>query len=101
MTKGWLMGINRLRKKGWEIAAIVLCMLIFSFGVSWKEGYHMDELLSFELANARFNPWIVPTQPQGRLAKFVENEIISDSFALCHNCNLFLPFHDYIFSIAI
>ena len=70
-----------IRKKGWEIAAIVLCMLIFSFGVSWKEGYHMDELLSFELANARFNPWIVPTQPQGRLAKFVENEIISDSFS--------------------
>lgn len=81
MTKGWLMGINRLRKKGWEIAAIVLCMLIISFGVSWKEGYHMDELLSFELANARFNPWIVPTQPQGRLAKFVENEIMSDSFS--------------------
>ena len=40
----------------------------------------MDELLSFELANGEFNPWIVPTQPQGRLAKFVENEIRGESF---------------------
>ena len=31
--------------------------------------------LSFELANARYNPWIVPTQPEGRLAKFVNEEI--------------------------
>ena len=41
----------------------------------------MDELLSFELANAKFNPWIVPTQPQGRLAKFVENEIDGESLS--------------------
>lgn len=39
----------------------------------------MDELLSFELANARYNPWIVPTQPVGRLAKFVNEEIQGDS----------------------
>ena len=39
----------------------------------------MDELLSFELANARYNPWIVPTQPVGRLAKFVSEEIQGDS----------------------
>lgn len=64
-----------LREKSWEIAAILLCVLVMTIGVSRKEGYHMDELLSFELANAQFNPWIVPTQPQGRLAKFVENEI--------------------------
>ena len=48
-------------------------------GISYKEGYHMDELLSFELANARYNPWIVPTQPEGRLAKFVRLEIQGDS----------------------
>lgn len=47
---------------------------------SQPEGsYHMDELLSFELANARYNPWIVPTQPEGRLAKFVNEEIEGDS----------------------
>ncbi len=40
----------------------------------------MDELLSYELSNAEYNPWIVPTQPEGRLASFVHNEIDSESF---------------------
>ena len=39
----------------------------------------MDELLSFELADAWYNPWIVPTQPVGRLAKYVNEEIQGDS----------------------
>ena len=47
--------------------------------VAKKEGYHMDELLSFELSNASYNPWIVPTQPVGRLAKFMEEEVRGDS----------------------
>ena len=75
------MKIGRLKEKSWEIAAILLCVIVFFFGISQKEGYHMDELLSFELANGEFNPWIVPTQPQGRLAKFVENEIRGESFS--------------------
>ena len=54
-----------------ELLAVILCLVLMGVGVSRKEGYHMDELLSFELANARYNPWIVPTQPEGRLAKFV------------------------------
>lgn len=58
-----------------EAIAVLVCLLALTMGVMQKEGYHMDELLSFELANAEFNPWIVPTQPQGRLAKFVEREI--------------------------
>lgn len=58
-----------------EVIAVLVCLLALTMGVVQKEGYHMDELLSFELANAEFNPWIVPTQPQGRLAKFVEREI--------------------------
>lgn len=58
---------------------MALCLAVLSVGVSMKQGYHMDELLSFELSNAEFNPWIVPTQPQGRLAKFVEQEIRGDS----------------------
>jgi hypothetical protein len=55
--------------------AVVLCV----FGLQ-KEGYHMDEMISFEMANARFNPWIVPTQPEGRLAKYVREEIEGDNF---------------------
>jgi hypothetical protein len=55
--------------------AVVLCV----FGLQ-KEGYHMDEMISFELANARFNPWIVPTQPEGRLAKYVREDIEGDNF---------------------
>ncbi len=63
-----------------EILVLLLCAVLLLFDISHKKGYHMDELLSFELANAEFNPWIVPTQPQGRLAKFVENELRGESF---------------------
>ena len=42
-----------------ELLAVILCLVLMGAGVSRKEGYHMDELLSFELANARYNPWIV------------------------------------------
>lgn len=66
-------------KTGAEIFAVALCLILLGFFVSEKEGFHMDELISFEMANARFNPWIVPTQPEGRLAKFVRNEIDGDS----------------------
>lgn len=62
-----------------ELLAVILCLGVLCVGVSLKEGYHMDELLSFELADARYNPWIVPTQPEGRLAKFVREEIQGDS----------------------
>ncbi len=62
-----------------EVLAVLLCLAVLGGFVSVKEGFHMDELLSFELANAEFNPWIVPTQPEGRLAKFVRNEIRGES----------------------
>ena len=71
---------NRWKKILPELLAVILCLGIMCVGISLKEGYHMDELLSFELANARYNPWIVPTQPEGRLAKFVREEIQGDSF---------------------
>jgi len=64
-----------------EILILLCCAIFLSLAISEKKGYHQDELLSFELSNAEFNPWIVPTQPQGRLAKYVEREIRSDSFA--------------------
>ena len=60
--------------------AVLLCVLIvLCCFTAQKEGYHMDELLSFELSNAEFNPWIVPTQPMGRLAKFMQEEIYGDN----------------------
>lgn len=58
-----------------EILTLLLIAGVLGFFVSQKEGYHMDELLSYELSNAAYNPWIVPTQPEGRLAKFMRCEI--------------------------
>lgn len=76
--------IKKLIKIGrvyWPECLILLCCAIFlAMAVSEKKGYHMDELLSFELSNAEFTPWIVPTQPQGRLEKYVEREIRDESF---------------------
>ncbi len=66
-------------KSGAELIAVALCLVLLGFFVSWKEGFHMDELLSFELSNAEYNPWIVTTQPEGRLAKFIHNEIDADT----------------------
>ncbi len=71
----------REKVKKWpEIGVVLFCLFVLGLFVLRKEGFHMDELLSFELANAEFNPWIVPTQPEGRLAKFVRNEIDGESF---------------------
>ena len=75
-----MMESSRWKKILPELLAVILCLGFMCVGISLKEGYHMDELLSFELANARYNPWIVPTQPEGRLAKFVREEIQGDSF---------------------
>lgn len=80
MKKEWLVkGRNFIRRNLWQTAALALTCVVLCIFVSQKEGYHMDELLSFELANAEFNPWIVPTQPEGRLAKLVRNEIQGDT----------------------
>jgi len=61
------------------VLTLLLVLVVLSCFAAGKEGYHMDELLSFELSNAEFNPWIVPTQPVGRLAKFVQEEIRGES----------------------
>lgn len=58
-----------------EIVVVLVSMAVLGSFASMKEGFHMDEMISFEFANAEYNPWIVPTQPEGRLAKFVHNEI--------------------------
>lgn len=63
------------KKRAGEILAVLVCTAVLCNFVSMKQGWHMDEMLSFELANAEYNPWITPLQPEGRLAKFVHNEI--------------------------
>lgn len=77
VLKGLAVGAGRFLP---ECLLLIFCAVWLLYGISLKEGYHMDELLSFELANAKFNPWIVPTQPQGRLAKYVENEIDGETW---------------------
>ena len=62
-------------KQKLNIILLIMVTVFGAFYISQKEGYHMDEMLSFELANAEFTPWIVTTQPVGRLGKFVQNEI--------------------------
>ncbi|MDE6674876.1 MAG: hypothetical protein K2K19_08730, partial [Acetatifactor sp.] len=69
----------KLKQNRWRLAVLIAVALVQCFFISLKEGYHMDELLTFELANAEYNPWIVPTQPVGRLAKFMQQEIYEDS----------------------
>ncbi len=70
---------EKAKQNRWQLAVLVLVLLAQCFFITQKEGYHMDELLTFELANAEYNPWIVPTQPVGRLAKFMQQEIYEDS----------------------
>ncbi len=71
---------KRIKKYRWQLLIIALIIVIqFAFAFQ-KEGYHMDELISFEMANAEYNPWIVPKQPVGRLAKYMQEEIEADSF---------------------
>ena len=66
---------KKLKKYAYYILPLLLVLVIQCCFIARKEGYHMDELLSFELSNAEYNPWIVPTQPVGRLAKFIHEEI--------------------------
>ena len=54
---------------------ICLSMLFLCFYIAKKEGFHVDEVLSFQVGNSEFTPWIMPAQPVGRLAKFVEEHI--------------------------
>ena len=58
-----------------RIITILICLGVNLFFVTQKEGFHMDEIMSYELSNAEYNPWIVPNQPVGRLAKFMHEEI--------------------------
>ena len=72
--------MEKIKKCMCYILPLLFVLVIQCCFVVRKEGYHMDELLSFELSNAEYNPWIVPTQPVGRLAKFINEEIKEDTF---------------------
>ncbi len=73
--------LQKIRQNKIQLLLLLLVLAVHIAFISCKEGYHMDELLSFELSNAEYNPWIVPTQPQGRLAKFMQEEIDGETFA--------------------
>lgn len=73
--------LQKIRRNKIQLLLLLLVLAVHIAFISCKEGYHMDELLSFELSNAEYNPWIVPTQPQGRLAKFMQEEIDGETFA--------------------
>lgn len=70
---------DKTARNRWQLAVLALVLLVQCFYIGQKQGYHMDELLTYELGNAEYNPWIVPTQPVGRLAKFMQQEIYGDS----------------------
>lgn len=72
---------QKIRQNKIQLLVLLLVTVVHCVFISAKEGYHMDELLSFELSNAEYNPWIVPTQPQGRLAKFMQEEIDGETFS--------------------
>lgn len=73
--------LQKIKQNRILILVLLLILAVHVTFIANKDGYHMDELLSFELANAEYNPWIVPTQPQGRLAKFMQEEIDGDTFS--------------------
>lgn len=74
-----------LHKYGIRILIVIMSMLFLCAYIGRKEGYHMDEVLAYQLANAEYNPWIVPTQPVGRLAKFmaehIDGETVSETLS--------------------
>ena len=71
-----------LRKNSGEAVVVVICFLFLWIAASQKEGYHMDEMISYEFANSYYTPWVVPNQPEGRMEKFMRNEIVDENFLI-------------------
>ncbi len=63
----------------WQIGVLLLLVVVLLFFVGQKEGYHMDEVLSYQLANSEYNPFIITNKPVGRLAQFMSDEIQGDT----------------------
>lgn len=70
---------EKIKRHKVRIIIICLSILFLSAFVVQKKGFYVDEVLSFQLANSEFTPWIMPNQPQGRLAKFVDEHIEGDT----------------------
>lgn len=68
-----------IKRYGVRIVIICLSMVFLGSFIAKKEGFHVDEVLSFQVGNSEFTPWIMPAQPVGRLAKFVGEHIEGDS----------------------
>ncbi len=73
------MFLQKIKQYKMRIAIICLSMLFLCTFVVQKHGFYVDEILSFQLANSEFTPWIMPNQPEGRLAKFVNQHIEGDN----------------------
>lgn len=71
--------LQKIKQNRIQLLVLIMVLAVQIFFVTQKEGYHLDEMLSFEMANAEYNPWIVPTQPQGRLAKFMQEEVYGET----------------------
>lgn len=73
--------MKRLLNKAnlWQIGVLVLLAVVLLLFVGQKEGYHMDEVLSYQLANSEYNPFIITNKPVGRLAQFMSDEVQGDS----------------------
>ena len=72
---------NNLKLHLLTALSVIIVLAFDVFFALQKEGYHMDEILSYELSNSEFTPWITPTQPEGRLEKYYRNEIHDDRFS--------------------
>ena len=69
-----------LLKNSGEAVVLEICFIFLWVAAAQKEGYHMDEMISYEFANSYYTPWIVPTQPEGRLETFMRREIVDSNF---------------------
>ena len=67
--------LNKISYKILQWITFLGIILMMVFFIWQKVGYHTDEILSYEFANAEYNPRVVPTQPVGRFAKFMHEEI--------------------------
>lgn len=72
---------TRLEKNKMEWILLAVLVMLWCVIIGQKEGFHMDELISYEMANAEYTPWILPTRPEGRLERYLEEEVYQDTFS--------------------
>lgn len=70
---------EKIKQYRFEIMVLFIIALVQCCFIGQKESYHMDEIISFQMSNGEYTPWLTPTQPVGRLAKFMQEEIQGDS----------------------